>query len=224
MKSVLKLDDDDQISIIRGFNKFKNRMNKITFELYFLITSFLSFDELRLIYMVYNDEIKCLRASFEKRTDSIPWILNIIVKIPLMINENYLYKSCDVAFTSLNIGDYDLFMENESLIDITSEQLHSVKRIKERIGKEIITRNAKDCFKTIVIKGVGGKIALLSFYPRQLEIPLKIKVENGKHKASIRGDKVKIRNISFYDSHMIDMTFFSEYRMKPQKPQMTYLD
>nr|QBK93937.1 MAG: uncharacterized protein LCPAC406_02510 [Pithovirus LCPAC406] len=207
----------DAISILYNFSRLMSR-NKLRHDENLLIVEFLTFDELRLLYLSHTN-LRYLRTAFESRTDSVPWILNIVVKIPLGLKGDYIYRYKDIMLTVINVGNFSLYLSDFPVINITSEYLDSVRVIKEKIGNEIILRGKKECLKIIVMRGIGGKIALSSYYPRDLNIPLSMNRIKGKDKCSIRGKKVTIKNILFDDTSMIDETYFSKCKLRATKPR-----
>ncbi len=208
---------NDAIQILYNFNIIMRSKDKLSHDECLSIVEFLSFDELRLLYMS-NSNIKYLRTAFELRTDSLPWVLNIVVKTPLGWTADYVYKSKDILFTALNVGSFDLYLCDIPIIGITSEQLDSISYIKEIVGNDIVMRGKRECLRIVIMRGVGGKIPLSSFYMRDLNIPLHVTRINDVNKCSIRGKKITIRNIS-YDTSMIDKTYFSTCRLKRSKPR-----
>nr|QBK92536.1 MAG: uncharacterized protein LCPAC401_01740 [Pithovirus LCPAC401] len=208
---------DNDIQILYNFSRLMGKI-KLGHDASLSIMEFLTFDELRLLYLSHLN-LRYLRTAFESRTDSVPWILNIVVKTPLGRKGDYIYKPRDIMLTVLNVGNFSLYLSDLPIIGITSEYLYSIKVIKEKIGNEIILRGKKECLKIIIMTGVGGKIALSSYYPRDLNIPLSMARIKNKNKCSIRGKKVTIKNIFFGDTSIIDKTYFSKYKLKAMKPK-----
>ncbi len=217
---ILPSKEDKYANAMRMLYNFGRLMirNKLRYDENLLIMEFLTFDELRLLYMSHTN-IRYLRTAFESRTNSVPWVLNIVVKTPLGRKGDYIYKLKDIMLTTLNVGNFKLYLSDLPVIDITTEYLESIRFIEEMVGSETIVRSKKECLRIIAMRGVGGKIALSSHYPRDLNIPLSMTRINGKNKCSIKGKKVTIKNISFDDTSMIDKTYFSDCKLKTTKPR-----
>ena len=206
--------------LLYGFSHTKNLLANLPDAISAMVLAFLSFEELRILFMSHGRDPKCIKRAFNSRTNCIPWVINVIVRNPIGKHKcKYIYTGDDIVASFMSIGNYKLHLDKRPILCKTVDEMSKQSKCEAKIDGETIWRSM-DCVKVIMIKGVGGKISLLSYMPKKFNIPLLITRENDVYRCSIEGERFKINHISHYGTKMTDQIYFSDSKLKSEKPTM----